>query len=118
MAGQPFQLLRCIQAALANQLQTTKNNGGNSGMIRILKLLVVGAAPFLLAAAETGSPLRGAEDAVVAEVGGVRLTLGTLEQQRPNALFQAENNYVEAEKKVVEELIDDYLLSQQAKKEG
>jgi protein-disulfide isomerase len=87
-------------------------------MVRILRLLVVGAAPFLLAAAETGSPLRGAEDAVVAEVGGVRLTLGALEQQRSNALFQAENNFYEAEKKVVADLVDDYLLSQQAKQEG
>jgi len=87
-------------------------------MIRILKLMVVGAAPFLLAAAESGSPLRGAEDAVVAEVGGVRLTLGALEQQRANALFLAENNFYEAEKKIVADLVDDYLLSQQAKKEG
>jgi protein-disulfide isomerase len=55
---------------------------------------------------------------VVAEVGGVRLTLGTLEQQRANALFQAENNFYEAEKKIVTDLVDDYLLSQEAKKEG
>jgi thiol-disulfide isomerase/thioredoxin len=87
-------------------------------MIRILRVLVVGAAPFLLAAAETGSPLRSVEDSVVAEVGGVRLTLGTLEQQRANALFQAENNFYEAEKKIVTDLVDDYLLSQEAKKEG
>jgi protein-disulfide isomerase len=87
-------------------------------MIRILRVLVVGAAPFLLAAAETGSPLRGVEDAVVADVGGVRLTLGALEQQRANALFLAENNFYEAEKKIVADLVDDYLLSQQAKKEG
>jgi protein-disulfide isomerase len=87
-------------------------------MIRILRLLVAGAAPFLLAAADSGSPLRGMEDTVVAEVGGVRLTLGTLEQQRANALFQAENSFYEAEKKVVGDLVDDYLLSQEAKKEG
>lgn len=87
-------------------------------MIRILRVLVVGAAPFLLAGAESSSQLHGVEDAVVAEVGGVRLTLGTLEQQRTNALFQAENNFYEAEKKIVVDLVDDYLLSQEAKKEG
>ena len=87
-------------------------------MIRIFNLLVVGAAPFLLAAAESGSPLKSQENAVVAEVGGVRLTLGALEDQRANALFQAENNFFEAEKKVVTDLVDDYLLRQEAKKEG
>jgi protein-disulfide isomerase len=87
-------------------------------MTRIFRLLVMGAAPFLLGAAETGAAARGADDAVVAEVDGVKLTLGALEDQHGNAMFQAQNSFYEAKRKVVDSLIDDYLLRQQAKKEG
>jgi protein-disulfide isomerase len=55
---------------------------------------------------------------VVAEIDGTRLTLAEFESKRPAALFQARNNFVDAEKKAIEEYIDDFLLERQAQKEN
>jgi protein-disulfide isomerase len=57
-------------------------------------------------------------DGVVAEVDGVRLTLPELEHNQGTALFQAQNSFYEAERKVVEDLLDQYLLERQARKEN
>jgi len=55
---------------------------------------------------------------VIAEIDGVPLTLSQFDSQRPSALFQARNTFYEAEKKAVQEYIDDLLLERQAKKEN
>jgi len=52
------------------------------------------------------------------EIGGTKLTLSDFEQRRPTALFQARNNFYEAEKKALEEFAEGYLLEQKAQKEG
>src|ERR1700674_49845 len=55
---------------------------------------------------------------VVAEIDGTRLTLAQFESKRASALFQARNSFFEAEKRAVEEYIDDFLLERQAQKEN
>jgi len=55
---------------------------------------------------------------VIAEVDGMRITLAQFESKRPSALFQARNSFFDAEKKAVEEYIDDLLLERQAQKEN
>jgi protein-disulfide isomerase len=51
-------------------------------------------------------------------VNGTQLTLQDVEKKRPTALFQARTSYHEAEKKAVEEFVEEYLLEQQARKEN
>jgi hypothetical protein len=79
-------------------------------------LLLLGSTVFLF-----GGPagIDGQDgNTVVAEVDGTRITLAQFESKRPSALFQARNNFFDAEKKAVEEYIDDLLLERQAQKEN
>jgi protein-disulfide isomerase len=55
---------------------------------------------------------------ILAEIDGVPLTLAQFESERPSALFQARNTFYQAEKKAVQEYIDDLVLERQAKKEN
>jgi protein-disulfide isomerase len=57
-------------------------------------------------------------DTVAAEIDGTKVTLGELEQKRSDNLFQARNGYYQAERKVLEDYINDYVLAKQAQKEG
>src|SRR5215831_16336674 len=57
-------------------------------------------------------------DSVVLEIGGKKLTMADIEEKHPGGLFQARNTYFEAQKKAVEEYVDEYLLEQQARKEN
>lgn len=83
----------------------------------IAAMLAIGsAAASLLIAAADGPGAPG--QTVVAEVNGVKLTLADLEKNNAAALFQARSTYYDLERKVVQSFIDDYLLEQQAKKEG
>jgi protein-disulfide isomerase len=52
------------------------------------------------------------------EIDGAKLTAGDLEQKRPSLFFQARNAYFEAERKAVQDFIDEYLLEREAQKEG
>ncbi len=63
----------------------------------------------------SGAPATGG--AVIAEVDGVKLTAADLERKRPTGLVQARNTFYQAERKVVDQFIDDYLLERQAEKE-
>ncbi len=63
----------------------------------------------------TASPNSGT---VVAEVDGVKLTVGDFEKKNPSAFFHSRNVYYESQKKAVEQYIDEYLLERQARKEG
>lgn len=84
----------------------------------ITTMLAIGSATAcLLFAASDGAGPSGAET-VIAEVNGTKLTLGDLEKRHAAALFQARTTYYDLERKVVQSFIDDYLLEQQAKKEG
>lgn len=83
----------------------------------IAAVLAIGtaAASSLFAAPEAAG---ATAQAVIAEVNGVKLTLADLEKSNAAALFQARSTYYDLERKVVQNFIDDYLLEQQAKKEG
>lgn len=56
--------------------------------------------------------------AVVAEVNGSTVTLAELEQQRANNLFQPRRVYYQAERKALDDLIDERLLEMQARREN
>jgi protein-disulfide isomerase len=90
---------------------------GGSFMKRVL-ILCLGSTALLFG---SPSPLQdgpgGAGNTVVAEIDGTPLTLAQFESKRPSALFQARNSFAEAEKKAVEEYIEDFLLERQAQKE-
>ncbi|MGD1069447.1 MAG: thioredoxin domain-containing protein [Bryobacteraceae bacterium] len=60
----------------------------------------------------------GSTAVVLVEVNGVKITLADLEQKHPAVIFQARTNYYETERKAIEEMADQALLDQQAKKEG
>ena len=56
-------------------------------------------------------------DTVLVEIDGTKLTLTDFERKRPSGLFNARNSFYEAERKAVEEFVDDYLLERQAQRE-
>jgi protein-disulfide isomerase len=56
--------------------------------------------------------------AVIAEIDGVKLTLSDFERKNASSLFQARNYYYQAERKALDEFIDQYLLEQEAKREN
>lgn len=73
---------------------------------------------FILVGADNGAGRTPNGDTVLVEVDGVKLTLADFEAKRPAGLFQARNNFYEAERKAVDEFVNDYLLNREAQKEG
>ncbi|MBV8865180.1 MAG: hypothetical protein JO210_07235 [Acidobacteriaceae bacterium] len=49
---------------------------------------------------------------ILAQIDGTTITLGEFEQKRAENLFQAKNNHYQAERKALDEFIDDYLCSE------
>jgi protein-disulfide isomerase len=87
-------------------------------MIRFLLTLFFTATTLALAGSdEVGEAGRG-NSAVIVAIDGVKVTLADFERQHPEALFQARNTFYETEKKAVDEFVGEYLLEQQARKEG
>jgi hypothetical protein len=72
----------------------------------------------MLAVAASNGADASAGDAVLVEIDGTKLTLADLENRRPGSLFQARNTFYTAQQKAVQDLVDDYLLERQARKEG
>ena len=66
----------------------------------------------------TGTMFAQNDPAVVAEVGGVKLTMAELEKEESAKLLAAHYTYYQAETKALEELIDKRLMEQKAKSEG
>jgi protein-disulfide isomerase len=54
----------------------------------------------------------------VLEVDGVKVTNAEFEQKRPGSVFQARNAFYEAERKSIDDYVDEYLLEREAKKEN
>jgi hypothetical protein len=52
------------------------------------------------------------------EVGGVTLSMADLEKKNASALFQARTTYYEAQRRAIENMVDDYLIERQAGIEG
>jgi protein-disulfide isomerase len=73
------------------------------------------AVPGFAQSSDDASVNRGT---VLVEVDGSKLTLGDFERKRPSGLFNARNSFYEAEKKAVDEFVDEYLLERQAKREN
>src|ERR1041385_7359676 len=55
---------------------------------------------------------------VVLEVNGAKITLGEVEKKHYGSIFQATNSFYQAERVAIETYVDEYILEQQAKKEG
>jgi protein-disulfide isomerase len=54
---------------------------------------------------------------VLVEIDGAKLTLADFERKRPSGLFNARNSFYEAERKAVDEFVEEYLLERQAQRE-
>jgi protein-disulfide isomerase len=78
---------------------------------RILLTLTIALVTGTTAAAEQSG-------AVVAEVGGQKITLGEFEQKEAGNLLQARYQYYLAERKVLEQLVDDELLKKEASRQN
>jgi protein-disulfide isomerase len=65
-----------------------------------------------------GADVRPGNDPAVVEINGKTLTLSDLERQFSANLFQARATFYEAERKTLDQFIDQYLLQEQATKEG
>ena len=60
----------------------------------------------------------GQSGVALADVDGVKLTRGEFERRYTARLFQARNNYQEAERKALDDFIEQYLIERAAKKEN
>ena len=82
--------------------------------------LVIIAGVFTLALSVFGAEVgpRPGEGVIMFEVDGKKVSMADIERKRPTAFFQARNSFHDAQKKVVEAFVDEYLLDEQAKKEG
>ncbi len=90
-------------------------------MNKSIPLLTVGllsSSLCLFAFAEGRSDVSSATTPVMLEIDGAKITLADIEQKHPATLFQARNTFYQAQRKAVEEFIDEYLLDRQAKKEN
>jgi protein-disulfide isomerase len=81
------------------------------------KILGLGLGAALTFFAGAGA-LAQSDSTVVADVGGVKVTMGELEQEESNKLLAAHYTYYQAETKALEELVDKRLIEQKAKSEG
>jgi protein-disulfide isomerase len=80
---------------------------------RFLRLGTVAALAFMT----TGRVSAQNDTSVVAQVGGVRVTMAELEQQESAKLLAAHYQYYQAETKALNDLIDKKLIEQKAKSE-
>jgi protein-disulfide isomerase len=80
-----------------------------------LTWVILAAAASLLS---SGTAFTQIDTTVVAEVNGAKLTVTDLEQEESAKLLQAHNQYYQAEKKALEDLIEKKLLQQKATREG
>src|SRR5450759_847877 len=89
-------------------------------MLKFFNFLTFGS--FLtfcsFACAETGGSTPSGSATVLAEVDGAKLTVADFERKNPTGFFHARNIYYEAQRKVLDQFIDGYLLERQAQKEG
>src|SRR5579872_5474342 len=83
----------------------------------MLNICFLSAIVSVLSFAQVGGDPSGNPGSVLAEVDGTKLTLGDFERKRPSGLFNARNSFYEAERKAVDEFIEQYLLERQAQKE-
>src|ERR1700676_4378749 len=81
------------------------------------RLVRIGLAAVVAVFGVVGINAQG-DSSVVAEVGGVKVTMSDLEQEESARLLSAHYQYYQAETKALNELIDKKLLEQKAKREN
>jgi protein-disulfide isomerase len=86
--------------------------------IRFVTAVLIAATSIAFAGSDEVSGTSSSNSSVIFVIDGTKVTLADFERQHPVALFQARNTFFEAEKKAIEEYVDEFLLQQQAKKEG
>jgi len=83
---------------------------------------LIAFAPFVMSAlafsASVGNNSAVTPETVIADVNGTKITLGDFEESRARTLFQPRDALYRQERKILDDYINDYLLQQQAKKEG
>jgi len=90
-------------------------------MRSVLKSLLtagVFTSTLLTGAHAAGTSATSPSENVVVVIDGVKLTQADLEQKHLANLFQARNTYYEAERKVLDQYIEEYLLERAAKQEN
>ncbi len=87
-------------------------------MAVLRKVLQLGFGAITLAFLVTGYATAQSDSTVVAEVGGIKVTMADLEQEESNKLLSARYQYYQAQTKALNELIDKKLLENKAKSEG
>ena len=65
-----------------------------------------------------GNDTSAANAAVMIEINGKKLTFNEIEKERPGVFFHAVNTFYQGEQKALDQFVEDYLLDEQAKKEG
>jgi protein-disulfide isomerase len=78
----------------------------------------IGVGVALLLCTGAATMIAQDDSTVVADVGGVKITLGELDQQESAKLLSAHYQYYQAQTKALEDLIDKTLLEQKAKSEN
>jgi protein-disulfide isomerase len=84
---------------------------------RILIFASLSAAFSSLAPADVNSDDPASSHIVLAEINGAKVSLADFEAKHPTALFQARNAFYQAERKALDDFIDEYLLERQAQRE-
>jgi protein-disulfide isomerase len=65
-----------------------------------------------------GADTNSGNDVAIADINGKTVYVSDLEHQFPSPLFQARTTYFDAERRVLDQFIDQYLLDEQARKEN
>lgn len=86
--------------------------------MRITLFVIAAGLCLTTAVAQNSLPADRDDNPVVAEVNGDKLTVADLEQQEGSKLLQSRYAYYEAQRKALDELIDQHLLEAQARKQG
>lgn len=84
----------------------------------LIAVLFLSGVPSALGAAETDDSTPAMAAPVLVEIDGAKLTLADFGRKHPGGLFQAYQNFYQAERRVVEAWIDEYLLERQAQREN
>jgi protein-disulfide isomerase len=87
-------------------------------MSKSILAIWLGSLSLCFVALAGDAPVVAKGSTVVAEINGVKLTLGEFERDDASSLFQARNYYYQAERKALNEFVDQRLLEQQAKREN
>lgn len=84
---------------------------------KIVTLALLSAALSSLVAADESTDAAVSSHIVLVEINGAKLSLADFEGKHPSVLFQARNAFYRAERKALDDFIDEYLLERQAERQ-